>query len=73
MCSRSRRVVPEGCLDERDGRQTDYFERCPGLTVRSLLFAWVRGLTSVLRLGNGCLGIFENELMLFSTCILIYR
>ena len=39
MCSRSRRVVYEGCLDERDGRQTDDSERCPGFTVCSLLFS----------------------------------
>ena len=72
MYSRSPRVVHEGCLDEGDGWQTDYSKRCPGFIVRSLLFTWVRGLTS-LRLGNGCLGTLENELMHPTTCILIYR
>jgi len=33
MCSRPRWMVHEGCLDERDGRQTDDSERCPGFTV----------------------------------------
>ena len=36
MRSRSRRVVHEGCLDERDGRQTDDPERCPRCPVRFL-------------------------------------
>jgi hypothetical protein len=34
MRGRSRRMVHEGCLDERDGRKTDGSERRPGFTVR---------------------------------------
>ena len=36
MRSGSRRMVYEGCLDERDGRQTDHSERRSGCSVRFL-------------------------------------
>jgi len=34
VCGRPRWMVYERCLDERDGRQSDDSERCPGCTVR---------------------------------------
>lgn len=61
VCSGPCWVVPEGCLDQRDGWQTHYSKRCPRFTVRVSLrpvFAW---LTNELHLGNGCSGIFEKR------------
>ena len=34
VCGRPCWMVHEGCLDERDGRQSDNSERCPGCAVR---------------------------------------
>lgn len=53
-------MVHEGCLDERDGRQSHNSERRSGRIVRLWLLDWYVTLTSVLRLGSGCLGTFEK-------------
>ena len=53
-------MVHEGRLDEGDGRQSDDSERRPGCTVRFWLLGRRVTLINWLRLGNGCLGIFEE-------------
>ena len=60
VCGRPCWVVHAGCLDKRDGWQSDDSERCPGCAVCFLLLGWRVTLINFLFLGNGCSGIFKE-------------